>query len=125
LLPRLYYFFEAFGASWKSILVFNRKVIANIFSTNFATKRAVDQGVRVISPIPILLEERMVRGIPTSLINFNAVHLIWFFLGWGLLADVFGCEFLGNLQGGGGFVVNAIKESVKYFLPFSAKVGDD
>ena len=45
--------------------------------------------------------------------------------GWGLLADVFGCEFLGNLQGGGGFVVNAIEESVKYFLPFSAKVGDD
>lgn len=77
LLPSLYYFFEAFGASWESVLIFNRKVIANIFPTNFATKRAVDQGVCVISPIPILLEERMVRGIPTGLINFNAVHLAW------------------------------------------------
>ena len=47
------------------------------------------------------------------------------FLGWGLLTDVFACKFLGNLQGGGGFVVNAIKESVKYFLTFSAKIADD
>jgi hypothetical protein len=53
------------------------------------------------------------------------ILFIWFFfLGWGLLADVFGCEFLGNLQGGGGFVINAIEESVKYFITLSTKVAD-
>lgn len=56
--------------------------------------------------------------------GFCFVHCVCFFLGWGLLADVFGCEFLGNLQGGGGFVVNAIEEGIKNFLTLAAKLSD-
>lgn len=68
--------------------------------------------------------------IEPSMIDFHtspifSVVFIWLvFLGWGLLADVFGCEFLGNLQGGGGFVVNAIEEGIKNFLTLAAKLSD-
>jgi hypothetical protein len=74
LLPRLYDFLETLGTTWESVLVFNGKIVANVFSADFATKRAIDQGVCVVSPVPISFEEGMVRSVPTSLIDFNAVH---------------------------------------------------
>jgi hypothetical protein len=53
------------------------------------------------------------------------ILFIWFFfLGWLLFPDVFGCQLLGNLKCGRSFVVNSIEEGIKNFPASSAKLSD-